>query len=190
MNKEKALLFIYEGFAEYEISAAISMLRDSHTVVTISVDKGAVVSEAGLTIIPDLTLNEAVLEDFELLIVPGGNLLPIENKPELYEWVRVFVSQSKAAAAICSGAYVLARAGLLEGIPYTVSLTKNQRNFLGFFQEENYQYNSVVRYGNILTAQGHAYVDFAIELKKMVSDASAEAVDFYRGTRNKMMEEV
>jgi 4-methyl-5(b-hydroxyethyl)-thiazole monophosphate biosynthesis len=43
-------------------------------------------------------------------------------------------------AAICSGAYVLARAGVLKDNLYTVTLNKDQRDFLGCFNEDNYTY--------------------------------------------------
>ncbi|MGE8205635.1 DJ-1/PfpI family protein [Heyndrickxia sp. NPDC080065] len=188
MFRKKALLFIFNGYCEFEISAAISMLRETHDLYTISLQKNLCKSEAGLTTVPDLIINEADPNDFDVLIIPGGDLQPIAEAKELFDWVKNFAEQGKVTAAICSGAYVLAQAEVLKGIPYTVTLSKEQRNFLRCFDEETYIYQPLVRYKNILTAQGHAYVDFGIHLNKMVREVKKETIDFYSGERNIYME--
>ncbi|MBS4201167.1 DJ-1/PfpI family protein [Bacillus sp. FJAT-49732] len=191
MTRKKALLFIFEGYCEFEIAVAISMLRNSHDVDTFGLEKKAIKSEAGLTTLPDFTIDELVIEKYDVLIIPGGDLRPIVEfeSNRLYDITKEFVEAGKVTAAICSGVYVLAKAGVLTEVPYTVTLAKEQRNFLGCFQEDHYCYQSTVRNKNILTAQGHAFVSFGIELCKMVKDVSHEAVEFYRGMGNKMMEE-
>jgi protein deglycase len=189
MNRKKALLLIFEGYCEFEISTAISLLRNTHELFTVGLDNKPCKSEAGLTTIPDLTINEAFVDEYDLLIIPGGDLQPIAEAQELFVWVEKFANQGKVTAAICSGVYVLAKANLLKDIPFTVTLTKEQRGHLGCFQEENFHYQPIVVYDNILTAQGHAYVDFGIEINKMVRKVSGEAIDFYIGKRNVFMEE-
>ncbi len=188
MPRKNALLFVFEGFCEFEIAIAISMLRKTHHLFTVSLENIPAKSEAGLTILPDLTIERITPDDYDVLIIPGGDLLPIAEAEELFEWVRKFANQGKVIAAICSGVYVLAKAGVLKDASYTVTLSKEQRNFLGCFNEEKYDYKPLVSYKNILTAQGHAYVDFGIQLNKMVRDVSKEAIDFYKGKGNIHME--
>lgn len=164
------------------------MLRETHNLFTISVEKTSCKSEAGLTIIPDLTFNEGNPDNYEVLIIPGGDLQPIAEATELFSWVKNFADHGKIVAAICSGVYVLAKSDILKGVPYTATLTREQRDFLGSFEEENFFYKPFVTHKNILTAQGHAYVDFGIELNKMVREVSEDAIGFYMGKRNIYME--
>ncbi|MCM3240460.1 DJ-1/PfpI family protein [Heyndrickxia oleronia] len=139
--KRKALLFIFEGFCEFEVSTAISMLRSTHDLHTIALANHAYRSEAGLNVLPDITLKEIDGTDYDVLIIPGGDLKPIAEAHEWFRWVANFAEQGKIIAAICSGVYVLAKSKVLQDAPYTVTLTKEQREFLGGFQEANYRYS-------------------------------------------------
>lgn len=188
MERPKALLFIFEGYCEFEIAVAISMLRSSHDLVTMAINAEPCKSEAGLHTIPDLTIQEAVPNSYDLLIIPGGDLKVVAEAGELFEWVARFAEQGKVIGAICSGAYILAKSNVLRDTPYTVTLSKEQRNFLGCFQEAMYAYQPVVASGNIVTAQGHAFVEFGIKLNQLVRDVRTEQIEFYRGNRNAMME--
>jgi protein deglycase len=190
MKERKALLFIYEGYCEFEISTAISMLRSTHDLHICAVEKRLFRSEAGLNTYPDLSIDEVVIDEYDVLIIPGGDLQPILEEQLLFDLVNSFSLKGKIIAAICSGGYVLAKAKVLNDIPYTVTLTKEQRKCFGCFQEEHYSYQPLVVCNNILTAQGHAYVDYGIQLNKMVKEVSVEVIDFYRGNGNTMMQEV
>ncbi|MGD6834452.1 DJ-1/PfpI family protein [Sutcliffiella halmapala] len=187
--RKKALLFIFDGFCEFEIAPAISMLRNSHELYTFSVKKNPCRSEAGLMTMPDMSLDEVDPMEFDLLIIPGGDLRPIADADALFELVGKFGAFNKVTAAICSGVFVLAKAGLLKINPYTVTLAKEQRIFLDCFEEELFSYQSVVSAGKVLTAQGHAFVEFGIALNKLVTEVSTEKEDFYRGRGNAFMEQ-
>ncbi|WP_165921134.1 DJ-1/PfpI family protein [Paenibacillus albiflavus] len=188
MARSKALLFIFEGYCEFEISVAIAMLRTTHDLHTVAMTDKPCRSESGLNTLPDLTIQQGVLDDYDVLVIPGGDLAPIAEAEELFEWVAQFAERGKVIGAICSGAYVLAKANVLKNRPYTVTLAEEQRNFLGCFTEENFKYEPVVIHNHIITAQGHAFVEFGIKLNEMVRDVKPEQSDFYRGIRNAMME--
>jgi transcriptional regulator GlxA family with amidase domain len=53
-------------------------------------------------------------EAFDTLIV-GGLLSPLASSPRLLELLRAALPESRRMAAICTGAFVLAEAGLLDG---------------------------------------------------------------------------
>ncbi|MGM7683738.1 DJ-1/PfpI family protein [Cytobacillus sp. Hm23] len=189
MARKKALLLLFEGYCEFEIASAISMLKSTHELHTFGLERTPCKSEAGLTTVPDFTIKDININNYDVLIIPGGDLKPIAEAHDLFEWVNHFVAKGKTTAAICSGVFILAKAQVLNHKPYTVTLSKVQRDFLGCFDEDYYRYQPTVRENNILTAQGHAYVDFAIELKKMIGEVSAETVAFYQGKGNKLMEQ-
>lgn len=188
MHSKKALLLLFNGYCEFEIATAISMLRDTHALHTFSIEKSFCKSEAGLKTVPDFTINEVNPDDYDVLIIPGGDLQTIAEANELFKWVRTYAEKEKIITAICSGVFVIAKADVLNNTPYTVTLSKEQRDILGVFNERYYLYKPIVRHKNILTAQGHAYVDFGIELNSMLRQVNEETKDFYQGKRNSIME--
>ncbi|MFD1778455.1 DJ-1/PfpI family protein [Fredinandcohnia salidurans] len=187
----KILLAIYDSFSEFEITVATAMLRGTHQIITVADSLKTITGESGLQFVPHLMYQQVDPTDYDGIIIPGGDLINVKDTMELYDITKTLHEQNKLTAAICSGTYVLARAGVLEGKPYTVTLHQEQRNFLGCFEEENFRYEPVVKSGNVITAQGHAYVDFALAISEKLGALhhSEFTKEFYKGQRNRLMEE-
>lgn len=188
---KKILLSIYDTFSEFEITVATAMLRDSYQIVTVSESLNIIKGESGLQFVPHLMYQQVDPSEYEGIIIPGGDLIHVKDTYSLFDVTKTMHEQNKLTAAICSGPYVLARAGVLEGKPYTVTLHHEQRNFLGCFEEELFRYDSVVKSGHVITAQGHAFVDFAITLAEQLGVLKNPQFvsEFYRGQRNRLMEQ-
>ncbi|WP_227396240.1 DJ-1/PfpI family protein [Jeotgalibacillus aurantiacus] len=184
----KMLLFLFEGYCEFEVTVAISMIRNEVEVVTVASDRLPIRSEAGLVTIPDLSLNEVAHREYEGIIIPGGDLKPVVDMQSIYDLTADLYTNNKIVASICSGVYIPAKAGVLKGQTYTVTLSGEQRDFLGSFEETGFVYEPVVQTGNLLTAQGHAYAEFAVTLAEMLGVSSENKAAFYSGKRNVMME--
>ena len=73
--------------------------------------------DPGKTIRPDLTIDEAIADDFDALIIPGGVRNPDQLRMHLrvVELIRAFDRQGKPIAAICHGPWLLIEADLLRG---------------------------------------------------------------------------
>lgn len=184
----KIALLIFPTFSEFEVSVAISLLRSSHELVTVAPSEEVVTSEAGLQVLPHLSINRADVGDYDALLVPGGDMVHLKDAEPVFAFVKRIAEQRNLLAAICSGPYVLARAGALPD-SYTVSFTEEQRNFLGCFDEANFRHEPVVTSDAVITAQGHAYVEFGLRVaEKLRPNLSDEAKRFYRGLGNEMME--
>ncbi|RFB14834.1 glutamine amidotransferase [Bacillus sp. HNG] len=188
---KKILLVIYDSFSEFEITVATAMLRGTTEIVTVADSLKTVTGESGLQFAPHLMFQQVDATEYEGIIIPGGDLINVKDVKELYDLTKTLNDHHKLTAAICSGTYVLARAGVLEDKPYTVTLHQEQRNFLGCFEEENFRYEPVVATGNVITAQGHAYVDFALSIAEKLGALTHPdfTKEFYKGERNRLMEE-
>lgn len=81
-------------------------------VVTISADGGPVTTAMGLKVTPDHSLADA--PGFDLLVVPGGNVQEAMRDPKLLEYLRQQDAQRRVMS-VCTGAHILASAGLLDG---------------------------------------------------------------------------
>ncbi|MGY8684946.1 DJ-1/PfpI family protein [Bradyrhizobium sp. UFLA05-153] len=79
----------------------------------------------GPAVMPDLDMKQALADPPDLLMIPGGGgtwpLLDEQADPEgvamLLDWVCQMDAKVKLMASVCTGAVVLARAGLLTGLP-------------------------------------------------------------------------
>ena len=74
-------------------------------------------ARAGLCITPDVGLDEAGA--YDLLIVPGGVVDALLRDERVLKWLSTAHAHTRYTASICTGAFVLARAGVLRGCATT-----------------------------------------------------------------------
>lgn len=78
-------------------------------------EPGPVTSSCGLTI-GSATYFREVSGPVDTLIVPGGGgAEQLRCGPEFLDWLRTMAGQARRTCAVCTGAFVLAEAGLLNG---------------------------------------------------------------------------
>jgi transcriptional regulator GlxA family with amidase domain len=70
-------------------------------------------AHAGLKITPDNSIGDH--PDIDVLVVPGGVVTGELAEPEVAGWVAAVAGGSRITASVCTGAFLLAAAGLLEG---------------------------------------------------------------------------
>lgn len=85
---------------------------------TVAVKPGTVRTRNGLKIVPDFTLENCPVP--HLIVVPGGaGTRPLLQMPALHEWLQVKSRKAELVMSVCTGALVLARVGLLDGLRAT-----------------------------------------------------------------------
>lgn len=77
-------------------------------------------SANGPRVAPDMFRDQALSEPFDLVMIPGGATAPlVEGNPKavksLVEWVKTMDKRVKLMTSVCTGAAVLAHAGVLDG---------------------------------------------------------------------------
>jgi transcriptional regulator GlxA family with amidase domain len=100
----------------YEVFGMAAEFGEPCRAVVIAETDAAVRCAHGLRVLPDCTIEDA--PHLDLLIVPGGRgaRLHARNNPKILEFVR---QQKGAVASVCTGAMVLAAAGVLDGMEAT-----------------------------------------------------------------------
>lgn len=86
------------------------------SVATISAD-GRAVTGMGLKVTPDYSFANA--PPFDILVVPGGSVGPPASDPPLLAFVRKRSGEARQVLSVCTGTYILAAAGLLDGLEAT-----------------------------------------------------------------------
>lgn len=87
----------------------------AYRVRTASLGGTQVRTTSGLCVTPDGDLRDQALADApDLLIVPGGAGARAKDQ-DLVGWIRANAPRAKRVASVCTGAFLLAEAGLLDG---------------------------------------------------------------------------
>lgn len=123
-------LLVFEGFdlldvgAPYEVLLTASRLaaRDGapepFEVVLAGLDTEPVTAYGGMVVTPTVAL--AAAGDLDVLVVPGAiDLDGMLASDRLVQAVRAEAGRATVMASVCTGAFALGRAGLLEGRAWT-----------------------------------------------------------------------
>jgi transcriptional regulator GlxA family with amidase domain len=85
---------------------------------TVAEVPGSIRARNGLKVVPDFTLEKAPAP--HILVVPGGaGTRSLLRKPSVLEWIRQRSRKTELVASVCTGALVLAQAGLLHNLRAT-----------------------------------------------------------------------
>jgi transcriptional regulator GlxA family with amidase domain len=86
-------------------------------VFTVAVALRPIQAHAGLTVLPAFDLGSH--PPIDVLIVPGGVVSAELERPDLIDWIRRTDAATTITASVCTGAFLLAKAGLRDGKPAT-----------------------------------------------------------------------
>ncbi|HEU4364048.1 MAG TPA: DJ-1/PfpI family protein [Candidatus Krumholzibacteria bacterium] len=125
MKKMNVAIFVYEGVEILDFGGpsevfASARLGDTHenmtrpfNVYTVAVTAAPVMSQGFITIVPAHTLDNCPQPD--IIVLPGGNTGPSVENPRVIAWVQAAAKDDAVLMSVCTGAFILARAGLLDG---------------------------------------------------------------------------
>ncbi len=164
----KILVPLAEGFEEIEAVTVIDVLRRAgYEVVVAGLKAGNVKGSKGIQILPDRTLEEALKEDYDMVVLPGGQpgTEHLKADARVLELLRKMNERKKWIGAICAAPTVLAQAGVGEGRRVT--------SYPGTEDElARYRYSEerVVRDETFITSRGAgSAMEFALELVNVLS---------------------
>ena len=167
----RVLVPLAPGCEELEAVTVIDLLRRAQIeVVTTGLAPGPVQGSRGTVLLPDTTLDAALQQDFDMIVLPGGQpgAMHLEHDTRILALLKKMAAAGKFTAAICAAPRVLAAAGLLDGkraTCYPGALDTQQ------FPAIRLETQAVVRDGQVLTSRGPGTaMDFALVLIEVLSD--------------------
>lgn len=136
-------------------------------VKTLSQTGELVPSHNGLKIQPDFSF-EMIDRKFDILIVPGGPLRAVKKASgnhALIKWISDFYKSGGIVASVCSGALLLAEAGLLTGKKATTHTFAIDYMKSAYTDVEVVSKVRFVDQGNVITSAGvSAGIDMALHI--------------------------
>lgn len=168
----RVLIPLAQGCEELEAVTIIDLLRRAGIeVVSAGLDNQPVRASRGTVIIADTTLDTALHQQFDMVVLPGGQpgADNLNNDPRIHQLLTQMTSQGKFTAAICAAPKVLASSGLLEG--------KRATAFPGTLEKLDLPNTTlvsaaVVQDGNVITSRGPGTaMDFALTLIENLAGA-------------------
>jgi putative intracellular protease/amidase len=171
--RKNCLLYLFDGFSDWEISYATVGIGKSLNVRlrTVGLSLEPVRSMGGLTVTPDIDFQpQSDLADIDasntaMLILPGGAAWEQRKNEALIPLVAHCILQGIPVAAICGATVFLADAGLLNRRHHTSNdVTYLESLSRGYSGRVFYRHEPSVNAGGLITASGAAPIEFAREI--------------------------
>jgi len=120
------LIVLFDEVQSLDVTGPIEVFTGANTwrahhgggpgydIRTASLGGRTVRTSSGLRVTPDEDLRHAGTDRLDLLIVPGGEGSR-RPAPELVAWLRAHARRAGRLVSVCTGAFLLAEAGLLDG---------------------------------------------------------------------------
>jgi len=131
----------------------------------VSTVPGELVASNGMRVTPDATLDTSSPDIDTLLIAGSPSVHLLEDDSAIRDWIRRYARTARRVGAVCSGALLLARAGLLDGRKATTHWNSTAR-LSRMYPKVDVQPDQIfVKDGNIYTSAGvTAGLDLALAL--------------------------
>lgn len=130
MERWKVGILLFDGVAALDVAGPLEVLSRARLepgvesrrsdeqalfdVFTVARTREPVTATGGLVLVPGHSFADAPRID--LLLVPGGfGTRPMLQDAGFVEWIRATAAKARLTASVCTGALLLARAGLLDG---------------------------------------------------------------------------
>ena len=113
----KVLVPLAPGFEEIEAITVIDILRRAGVeVIVAGTQAGQIEASRKTKHVPDCTLDEVRPDDFDMIVLPGGQpgATNLRNDPRLRKLIETLQAGNRPIAAICAAPTVLAAYGVLK----------------------------------------------------------------------------
>ncbi|WP_242275777.1 DJ-1/PfpI family protein [Bacillus cereus group sp. BfR-BA-01445] len=161
MNKWSVGIFLFNDVEVLDFAGPFEVFSVTEaneekpfTVYTVSQNGEMITARNGLKVKPDYSIEN--LPPIDILIIPGGlGAREYEIKNEVViKWIRQQMKEVKLMTSVCTGALLLAKAGLLEGVKATTHWASIQIFKKDFPNVEVIENVKFVDEGHIITSAG------------------------------------
>lgn len=173
----KVVFPLYDGCTLLDFAGATQVFAlAGFTPIWAAPTREPVTTTENVQVLPGATFDALRAEPIEILFVPGGGgkVGDVMLDPVFVGFVRETGQRARWAGSVCTGAFILAAAGLLDGFEATTYWS--QRENLALFPKITVSagYPRWVIHGNRFTGGGvSSSIDLALELTSLISGPTA-----------------
>ncbi len=160
---KKIAIYMYETSPIFEISIISYLLNTKYDIFIVTNDKFDIKTSEGISIKSDIFLSDINIDEFEALIICGGDYDKNKENFAVLDYIIKFEAKNKLIAGICSG-----------------------RDLINFALNKNYDISDSVEYvdKNIIFSPPNKYAMFGIIVGKYLKiykdeDDYSETVEFF-----------
>jgi transcriptional regulator GlxA family with amidase domain len=167
-------IVIHEGVQALDVAGPVDVFAeanaylpadDRYEVLLVAADRQPLRASNGMRMLADLAFEEAS-GTFDIALVAGGPALPdAEPDPRMTQWIRAMPERAGIYGSICTGAFLLGHAGLLDARRVTTHW-QNARALAAMFPAARVEPDAIyIRDGRLVTSAGiTAGIDLALAL--------------------------
>ena len=182
IKQANVLIMATDGYEQSELTVPLEKLKAAGATVHIAAPKlGAIKgwdkTDWGTSVTADMTIDDVDADDFDALVLPGGQMNPdvLRMNDKAVELVLDFLDSEKIVAAICHAPWLLVEADAVEGRTLTSwpSVKTDIENAGGDWVDEE-----VVVDDNMITSRSPKDLDAFVA--KIIEELEASEDDFRR----------
>src|SRR5215831_348522 len=174
----RVVLFAYPDLQALDLSGPFEMfaratrlLRDEgraqpgYSIVVAGTKKGPITASSGFRFLPDTTFRTLRGEVDTLIVIGGRGVDSVLGDRAALDWLRGMAGKVRRLASVCTGAFLLAEAGLLDGRTVTTHWSRAAELARRYPKVRVEEDRIWVRDGNLYTSAGvTAGMDLALAL--------------------------
>ncbi len=124
VRPHRVAFVIYPGFQSIDLAGPYEVIsganravgRDVYAPLVVAASSGPVPSESGLVMVAERSIADVHPGKVDTLIVVGGSgVFAARDDAALVEWLRRVGGRAERVASVCSGTFLLAHAGFIDG---------------------------------------------------------------------------
>ncbi len=174
---KKVAILIFNGVQIIDFTGPYEMFGASgFDVYTVGETRDPVTTSMGLSVVPKYSFADAPQPD--ILVVPGGGVFGVQKSAPTLKWVQDITAHDERTMSVCNGAFILASAGLLDGLSATTTYGNLDRLKAAFPKINVVRDQRFVDNGKVITAAGlTAGIDGALHvISKTLGNGTAQQV--------------
>ncbi len=179
---KKTAVLIYNQFCNFEFSVALEMLAmKGKAITTFAKEVSPVKSEEGITVIPDKSIGELEIDEFDSLILTGSmDIREAIEDNDIINFIKIFIDKKAIIGAISIAPILLLKAGALKGKPFMAGVNKEDLYEEGFTEEDlaymvgwddsikNPVKDGYIITDNIISSVSYDFVKWALGFGKLI----------------------
>ena len=192
---KKIYMYVLDTMADWEngyllqgLSLQNMLPNKKYQLHTFSINKEPIKTAGGLTIIPDMSLDEIDENEISALLLIGADTWLDEKQKPILDLAYKLIEKNIVVGAICGSTLGLANKGILDKRVHTSNalffLTSMANNYNG---QDYYKNNVAVCDNNLITASSAGsllWAKYILEKLELYSDKTIEAWYQYFNTGN------